>query len=322
MTYPSQSQPFDPNRPPDGQDPSRTPGGTQPPLAPGQPGTAPGPTVPGPTAPGGGDRSSAPPERSAAEPFIVDEGEYRPRTDDTTDSKEEAKRVASGAADRSREVADTAKQEASAVAETARAEGGHVIDSAKEEAGHVVDEAKFQTRRILDEGVGELKQQAEVGQRRLAEVVRSMSGELHSMTDSTDESGPVVEFAGRVQRFGDDAADWLEQNRPEEVLESVRRFAARRPWTFLAISAGVGFVGARLVRGLSDGDDSGSAGHRGERRLGAPSYSDDVERLGRGSQPLGGPPPAQSIRGDHVARPDDRFTTPPPAPGARGGELR
>lgn len=267
---------------------------------------------PDPLAPGSGSgsRFAPPPERSSAEPFIVDEGEYgtepQPEPQPGSEAREEAGRVASNTADRTRELAASAKEEASVVADTVKEEGGRVVGSAKEEAGQVIDEARHQTRRIMDEGVDELKHQAGMGQQRIAEVVRSMSEELRSMTDPATESGPVVEFAGRLQQYGQDASGWLEETSPEDVLDSVRRFAARRPWAFLAISAGVGFVGARLARSLSESGDSQPTRSSGAgRHLDAPSYSDDDQRLARGASSVGGAPLAADVRSQQQSLPGE-----------------
>ncbi|MCC2593919.1 hypothetical protein LKO27_10935 [Tessaracoccus sp. OS52] len=150
--------------------------------------------------------------------------------------------------------------------DTAVEAGSHVVESAKSEAAGVMEEAKYESRRVFDEGMRELRVQAGNGQNQLTGFVRSLSGELGSMGNSTDQSGPMVDLVRSLERYGRDTADWLEHNEPEEVLDSVRRYAARKPWAFLAISAGVGFVGARLVRGLqgakSDEDDRRSASRR------------------------------------------------------------
>lgn len=61
----------------------------------------------------------------------------------------------------------------------------------------------------------------------------------------------VSMLADRAQKF----TTQLETKEPADLLNDVRRFAARRPGTFLAIAAGVGLVAGRLTRGLSDSDD-------------------------------------------------------------------
>lgn len=180
----------------------------------------------------------------------------RQRTSTGSDAdKEQAKRVASDAGDRAKDVAGTAQQEAGAVKETAVSAGSDVADTATQEAGNVAHEVGQQSRRIMDEGVSELQSQASAGQHKVAELSRSLGGELQAMTNNTDQSGPMTDLASSAQRMLDDAATWLERSEPSDVLQSVRRYAARNPWQFLAISAGVGFVGARIYRGLQDSDD-------------------------------------------------------------------
>lgn len=169
--------------------------------------------------------------------------------------KDAARRIASDAGDRAKDVTDNAKREAAEVADTAKAAGTDVADTAKREAGNVAHEAGQQSRRVLDEGISELKSQAGAGQQRLAEMARSYGSELQSMTKNSEQSGPVTDLASSAQRVFDDAANWLERTEPADVLDSVRRFASRNPWQFLAISAGVGFVGARIVRGLKSSAD-------------------------------------------------------------------
>ncbi|NHB84512.1 hypothetical protein G7085_07590 [Tessaracoccus sp. HDW20] len=157
--------------------------------------------------------------------------------------------VAARTGDRAKDVTATAKDEAKEVADTAKDAGGHVVETAKQEAATVVDEAKVQGKRLLDESMCELRAQAGTGQQMVAELARSLSGELRSMSEA-DQDGMLGRYMDKAQRFSDEAAAWLESRRPDEVLESVRRYAARNPWQFLAISAGVGFIGARIVRGL------------------------------------------------------------------------
>jgi hypothetical protein len=55
-------------------------------------------------------------------------------------------------------------------------------------------------------------------------------------------------------------ADWLEARSPEEVLDEVRQYAARRPGLFIAIAAGAGVVAARLTKALVADAKSNQAG--------------------------------------------------------------
>ena len=179
---------------------------------------------------------------------------------------DQAKEVASHTGDRAKDVAATAQGEAKAVTDTAKDAGGHVIETAKQEVAEVVEEAKAQGRRLLDESMYELRAQAGTGQHMVAELAHSLSGELRAMSQA-DQDGMLGGYVDKAQRFSDDAAAWLESRQPDEVLESVRRYAARNPWQFLAISAGVGFVGARIYRGLQ-----GAKADEGSREQSAAGY--------------------------------------------------
>lgn len=234
--------------------------------------------------------------------------------EDEGGAAQEAQRVAGNAGDRARDVGHTAQDEASHVADTAKQAGSDVVDTARQEAGHVVDEAKAQGKHLFDESVNELRTQAGQGQHRIAGVVRSLSDELESMSGNATERGVMVDLVDQVQRYGRDAADFLDNNSPDDVLESVRRYAARNPWTFMAISAGVGFLAARLVRGLNrdDSDDFGDARGRGHQRYAQTGYAQTgygQGGYGRSAVP-GGAVPATGAH-DPLG-PSDPYRTRPP----------
>ena len=70
------------------------------------------------------------------------------------------------------------------------------------------------------------------------------------------------------------AAEFIENRQPSELLEEVRRFARRRPGTFLLGAAAIGFLGGRLTRGIADEarDDSGAPSpYRGTPTAGLPA---------------------------------------------------
>lgn len=162
---------------------------------------------------------------------------------------EQAKDVAANAGERAQDLAQTAKAEAADVKDTAVAVGSDVIDSAKQQAGEVVDEVKLNAQHLMEQGLTELKQQAGTGQNKLAEIVRSFTGELDSMVKAGND-GPATQLVGQAHGIADQVAAWLENKGPEDVVADVRRYAARNPFAFMAIAAGVGFVGARVVRGI------------------------------------------------------------------------
>ena len=224
----------------------------------------------------------------AGSPSRPDFSEGATYTDSETPSaKDDAKRVASDAGDRAKDVAGTAQDEAGRVADTAKQASSQVADTAKTEAQQVYGEAKAQGKQLLNQGLDEARSQAGNAQTQVAGFVRSISEELSSLSRGASQSGPVLEIVEQAERIGHDTANWLENNSPDDVLDSVRTYAARNPWKFLAISAGVGFVASRLVRGLNRDDSQDfesrplqrqmDAPHAQGRQFAAPSYSDDVD---------------------------------------------
>ena len=140
------------------------------------------------------------------------------------------------------------------VKDSAVTAGQDVLASARAEGAQVVDEAKVQGRRLLDESVAEIRTQASTVQARLADTVQSLTDELRTMSAS-DANGPMADLAHQGQEWGDRAAAWLRDNDLDQALTGVRRYAARNPWTFLALAGGAGLLVGRLARGLKDADE-------------------------------------------------------------------
>lgn len=169
----------------------------------------------------------------------------------------------SGAAgpDSTREVA---AEEAKGVAQDAAQEGRAVADTAKDEAQQVVSEAKDQAQQLFQQVRSEVGGQASGQQQKVAGVLHSLAGELRGMAEgSQEQQGPATGLARQAAGQVDDLAGWLESHEPADLLGEVRSFARRRPGTFLAAAATVGFLGGRMMRGLqadSRGSADGSAG--------------------------------------------------------------
>ncbi len=149
-------------------------------------------------------------------------------------------------------VVETGKGEAAAVKDTAVDAGRNVADTARQEAGQVVDEAKYQVRTLVDEGMAEAKTQLSQGHSMLAGKVRELANELDDIVRGNQASGPVSSLVGDLSTRGDSVAQWLETHEPADALDEVRRFAARRPWAFLAVAAGAGLVVGRFARGARE----------------------------------------------------------------------
>lgn len=189
--------------------------------------------------------------------------------DDSLDSSDSKADQAKGAA---QDVAGDAQDAAQAVKDTAAREAGSVKDDTLREAGHLRDEA-----------VSTVQSQASDQMHRAAGTVRTFSDDLGAMRrGERPEPGLATDLADQVNSRADNAATWLENHEPGDVLHEVQRFAAQRPVAFLAIAAGVGFVAGRLTRGMVQnhtGDEDEAQAQSGQprgssRTVGAPAAAE------------------------------------------------
>ncbi|WP_458040942.1 MULTISPECIES: hypothetical protein [Bacteria] len=169
-----------------------------------------------------------------------------------SESYDTASEAGSGgqAADTSGKV-DAAKREAAHLKDTASAEAKDVLGSAKEEASSVLGEAKYQSKDLFAQTQRELSDQAATQQQRVAEGLRSVSEELGSMASSSDGNGLAGDIVQQVSTRLSTAASWLGDRDPGAVLTEVKRFARRKPGTFILIAVVAGAVAGRLTRALA-----------------------------------------------------------------------
>ncbi len=145
---------------------------------------------------------------------------------------------------------DTAKDEAREVATTAADRGGDVAQTAAQEAKHVAEHAQQEARDLLREGRAQLESQAKDGQRKAAQGLHELAGQLDRMAEQADSPGIAVDVARQVSDRTRTVADWLEHREPGDLLDEVRRFARRRPGAFLVGAAVAGALVGRLTRGV------------------------------------------------------------------------
>jgi ElaB/YqjD/DUF883 family membrane-anchored ribosome-binding protein len=172
-----------------------------------------------------------------------------------------------GLSERSEAVASTARDQASTVADSAQTHMSDVKDDAVTQAKAVVEDAKLQANRIMDDSRRELSHQAEQQTARLASSVRDVSQQLDKMAHGGEApQGVVADLATQAAQATARFAETLEQRRPEELLDEVRRFARQRPGAFLLGAAGVGLLAGRLLRSVDTKDvaESAKAGARGD----------------------------------------------------------
>jgi hypothetical protein len=146
---------------------------------------------------------------------------------------------------------DAAKQEAAHLKETAASQAKDVLGTAKDEAVTVVEEARSQAKDLYAQTQRELKDQADTQQQRIAVGLRSVGDELSSMAASSDGSSVAGDLVQQVSGRLSAAATWLGDRDPSAVLTEVKRFARRRPGTFILAAAVAGIVVGRLTRALA-----------------------------------------------------------------------
>ena len=133
--------------------------------------------------------------------------------------------------------------------------GSHLAGTAADEASNVKHEVGHQARNLVGEVRSQLTGQVSTQQERAAGGIRTVSDQLRSMADSSDD-GMASNLVSQAASRAGDVAGWLESRQPADVLDEVKRFARRRPGVFIAIAAGAGIVVGRLAKSLTSGNDS------------------------------------------------------------------
>ncbi len=154
---------------------------------------------------------------------------------------------------------ETAKQEAGDVAHQATDSAQHVAETAKAEAANVAGEVKANAKDLLYQAKTDLTDQAGAQQQKVAHGLHSISGELRTMADASEQPGVAADLIRQAADRSASVASWLEGRDPGSLLNEVKTFARQRPGTFLLLAAGAGILAGRLTRSLSEGAP-GSAG--------------------------------------------------------------
>jgi uncharacterized protein YjbJ (UPF0337 family) len=171
-------------------------------------------------------------------------------------------------------VRDAAAQQSRQVKDQAQQAAGEMAGTLKQEAHQVADEAKTQAQSLAESAKQEASSQLSTQQQRLAAGSRGISDDLERISRGERPESDLVNQA--VTMLSDRArrvTEQLESREPMDLLDDVRRFAARRPGTFLAIAAGIGLAAGRLTRGVKDSDDDAQLGRVPDYGQQATGYS-------------------------------------------------
>ncbi|MFD3401486.1 hypothetical protein ACFWUU_12440 [Kribbella sp. NPDC058693] len=159
-------------------------------------------------------------------------------------------------------VAETARDQAGQLKETSADAAREVAGTVKEKVSDVTSDVRSETRRLASQTRQELAGQASQQKDRAATGLRSVSDELRGMAEH-GQSGLGAQLARQGADLTDQAADFLQQHEPADLLDEVRGYARRKPGTFLLIAAAAGIVAGRLTRALAAGGTSGTPSSNG-----------------------------------------------------------
>jgi hypothetical protein len=168
---------------------------------------------------------------------------------------------------------EAAKSEASGVANEAAGAAQNVAETAKAEAANVASEVKTNARDLLHQAKSDLTSQAGTQQQKVAEGIRSISSELRTMADGSDQPGVAADLIRQAADRSQSVASWLDGRDPGSLLNEVQTFARRRPGTFLLLAAGAGILAGRLSKGLAAGapETQGTSGRTNPAPTKAPT---------------------------------------------------
>ena len=178
----------------------------------------------------------------------------------TTDFSQTPGTPPSGSADGAPEDASGAKDQAKQAAGTAADQGMHVAGVAQDEVKNVASEAQNQLRGLLDEATTQMDHQSKAQKSRLADTVRTFGDDLESMRGEGQNDGVAAQVVQQVAGQARSLASRLDDRDPSELLDDVRRFARRRPGTFLLGALAAGIVVGRVTRGAKAAQDEPSSG--------------------------------------------------------------
>ncbi|TWJ23834.1 hypothetical protein JD76_03977 [Micromonospora endolithica] len=155
--------------------------------------------------------------------------------------------------------AGQARDAAVGVGRDAMEAGSQVSSHAVDQGREVITETGRQARNLVDEAATQARQQAEQQQRRAADGLRALGGQLRSMADDGHQEGLAADLVRRGADAAQQAAGWLDNREPGDLLDEIRDYGRRHPGTFLAGAAIAGLLAGRLGRALSGGQ-GGSTG--------------------------------------------------------------
>lgn len=141
------------------------------------------------------------------------------------------------------------KDKATESAQAGKEAAADLAHTAAAQASEVATEAQQQVKNVITEARDQLRSHAGDQHRSAVTNLHSLGDELRSMAESSQGGGVATDLVGQAADRAHGVADWLGDRRPEDLLDELRRFARRRPGTFLAGALIAGVAAGRLTRG-------------------------------------------------------------------------
>lgn len=183
-----------------------------------------------------------------------------------------------------------------------------VAGAAKEQAATVADEALSQARDLVGEARSQVRQQVDTQRSRVSDLLREVSQDLEQMAERSDRNGVAADLVRQAAARARAGRGYLEGG--GDLLADVRRFARRKPGSFLLGAVAAGILAGRIGRAAAAARPAGSTS-------GDPSASGPGEAAGQYSAQPGYPAPTAP----QTAYPEPTYpqpTYPQAAPGQPG----
>jgi hypothetical protein len=171
------------------------------------------------------------------------------------------------------------KERAAEAAQQGKEAAGQVAQTAVGHAQEVKQEAVQQARDLVGEARNNVNRQVSTQHQNLVTNLRSISDELGSMVQGSEQRGTATELVSQARERVSGVAEWLDGKEPDQLLDELRSFARRRPGTFLLGALAAGVVAGRLTRGAvaahteDSGTNGSSASHNGQSYGSPAGYS-------------------------------------------------
>jgi uncharacterized protein YjbJ (UPF0337 family) len=172
-----------------------------------------------------------------------------------------------------RQAKETARAEASATADQSRQAAGQVATTAARQAKQVAGEVRQQAGTVVQDLRSRAMDEAEGQTTRAAGVLRQWAQDLSELAENAPGDSPARSVAVQVADRGHRAADYVDKQGVEGIIDDLQSFARRRPGVFLGGALLAGLAVGRLGKVAGKAAQSGNGGQERSAGGAQPQYS-------------------------------------------------